>query len=105
MLDVEKASKRASIEDVKKLKGLPLDDEGLVDVVRVGLDELGFEVLLEKYGGRRGRYSKSIYVVTDKNSKSKCYKVTAIIDLDIPAVADVKYAEIPRQVCETILQI
>jgi hypothetical protein len=88
------------IEDVKKLKGLLLDDEGLIDVIGVALSRLFGEknVLWRKDGMcyDEGRYCEAIYII----KADKCYKVVAVIDVDELVVSDVRYEEISPQICE-----
>jgi hypothetical protein len=91
--------KSVSIENAKKIIGMLLDDEGLIDVVRVALSTLfGEENVLWRKDGEcyDDKYCESEYIVRVGDN---CYKVVAVIDTDVPAVADVKYAEIPQQIC------
>jgi hypothetical protein len=91
------------IEDVKKLKGLLLDDEGLIDVVRVALSNLfGEENVLWRRDGMcydkgESRYCEVLYIV---KADSGCYKVIAVIDFDEFVVADVRYEKVSPQICE-----
>ena len=91
---------RKHVEDVKKIIGMLLDDEGLIDVVRVALSTLfGEENVLWRKDGScydDDRYCESEYIVRIGDN---CYKVVAVIDTDVPVVADVKYVEVPYQIC------
>jgi len=90
------------IEDVTKLKGILLDDEGLIDVIGLALSRLFGEknVLWRKdgmcYDKGESRYCEVIYIV----KADKCYKVIAVIDVDELVVADVRYEKVSPQICE-----
>ena len=91
------------IEDVKKMKGLLLDDEGLIDVIGLALSRLFGEknVLWRRdgmcYDKGESRYCEAIYIV---KADSCCYKVIAVIDVDELVVADVRYEKVIPQMCE-----